>query len=840
MRFNRILEVPSSDPEVARRAQLLNICILAVGAAALVLAVFNAIQFSLTGDAIARSLMMFGIIGFAGSLLAYILNKRHWYRPAGYLFLMLIVYIITSATQPAQYLFEGSTILAYVLPIIMASVVLEPWSSFLITTVIAVVLFAVARGAGIYNNPTAETLVTMYMLAMVAWLSARSLNQALNQAREHATELRKINLELDKRVAERTTDLQEANQRLTQAVQREHSESNKNQTILEGIADGVIVFDADRHAIVANPAVEAMFDLPRRQIIGAEISKLIEMSENSEARRAVNAAFSRQIREPARFNFPLGAQIIAAILALVDLPNEGKGVVAVLHDITKEVEADRAKSEFVSTVSHELRTPLTSIKGYTDLLYMNAVGELNEEQKKFLYIIKVNADRLTALLTDLLDISRVETGRIRLDMKEVFMDEIVNDVVASLQPEIQRKGLHLTVNITPGMQPVRGDRGRIVQIMNNLLSNAYRYTPAGGIITVGVSQSDSMLRVDVTDTGIGISPKDQARLFARFYRADDPRVREISGTGLGLAITRMFVELHGGRIWVQSELNKGSTFTFVLPTIRSEARPAPATEVAPAANKVGPKRKVLVVEDDQSISELIRHHLMSAGYEVAAVGLGREVIPKVRSWRPDMLTLDVLLPDMDGFEVLRELKASPDMANVPVIVLSVLHDRENGLQLGAADYLTKPIRGKDLLESVERALGEMEEAKGRTILVVDDEPDVRRWLRDALAVHGFRVTEAGDGQEAMEQVARERPDLILLDLKMPRMDGYTALKQLKNDRAKADIPIVVLTASSINKERDEMRLLDMGAKRFLTKPIGVDELVGEIEQQLAAKVKAKE
>jgi CheY-like chemotaxis protein len=231
---------------------------------------------------------------------------------------------------------------------------------------------------------------------------------------------------------------------------------------------------------------------------------------------------------------------------------------------------------------------------------------------------------------------------------------------------------------------------------------------------------------------------------------------------------------------------------------------------------------------------------MSAGYEVAAVGLGREVIPKVRSWRPDMLTLDVLLPDMDGFEVLRELKASPDMANVPVIVLSVLHDRENGLQLGAADYLTKPIRGKELLDSVERALGELAGAKGRSILVVDDEPDVRRWLRDALGVHGFRVAEAGDGQAAMEQVERERPDLILLDLKMPRMDGYTALKQLKSDPGKADIPIVVLTASSINKERDEMRLLDMGAKRFLTKPIAVDELVGEIEQQLAAKVKAKE
>ena len=348
------------------------------------------------------------------------------------------------------------------------------------------------------------------------------------------------------------------------------------------------------------------------------------------------------------------------------------------------------------------------------------------------------------------------------------------------------------------------------------------------------------MRVDVADTGIGIAPKDQAKLFQRFYRADDPRVREVSGTGLGLAITRMFVELHGGKVWVQSELNKGSTFTFILPTVQPlVGREASLGPGLATAQPSGSKRKILVVEDDQNVAELIRYHLEGDHYQVAVVGRGREVMPSVLTDPPDMITLDVLLPDMDGFEILRELKESPVTARIPVIVLSVLHDRETGLQMGAADYLTKPIRGQDLVESVKRAFGALEEAKGQEILVVDDEPDVRRWLRDALKVCGFRVAEAGDGLEALQQVARSRPDLILLDLKMPRMDGYTVIKKLKSNKAMCDIPVVVLTASSISKEQDKLHLLDMGAKRFLTKPISIEMLVAEIQQQLAAQVQTE-
>ncbi len=829
--INHLLEVRSDDPETGRRARLLNVCLLAVGVAAAVLLVVNLADYTFSGDELARRLAAYAALSLLGSAGIYWLNRHGRHRPAGYLFLALIILIITFATRPAIYLFEGSTILAYVLPIIMASVILEPWTSFAVTTVIAVLLLVAAKTAGLADEPSPETIATLYMLAVVAWLSARSLSQALRRTHDRATDLRQMNEELDRRVAERTQDLQQINRQLEDALQRERAESSKNQAILESIADGVIVFDHERRAIIANPAVAGIMGQPVDQLLGRTIHELVGVTEESETGAQIATAFAPDASAPVRLTFPVGAQIIAASLAPVFLSGESiRGVAAVFHDVTKEVEADRAKSEFVSTVSHELRTPLTSIKGYADLLYMGAVGAPNDEQRRFLQIIKSNADRLTALLSDLLDISRIETGRIRLDLRDIALADVVSDVVASLMPEIRNKGLQISLDIAPDLPLVRGDRSRLVQVMNNLLSNAYRYTPAGGQIRVSVSQTNDTLRVDVSDTGIGISLKDQAKLFQRFHRADDPRVREVSGTGLGLAITKMFVELHGGRIWVESQLNKGSTFTFVLPAIR----PPEAAAKAPA--RPAKRRRVLVVEDDDNIADLIRHHLEGDDYQVMVEARGQNVLPRVLADHPDVITLDILLPDMDGFDVLRQLKDDPATAGIPVIVLSVLQDHASGLRLGAADYLTKPIRGEDLLRSVRRAFGELQPHERPTILVVDDEPDVRQWLRDALTMHGFHVAEAVDGIDALTQVRRTAPRLILLDLKMPRLDGYGVIKRLKADPATSHIPIVVLTAVAISRESEKVRLLDMGATRFLTKPISVESLVAEIREQLAAAI----
>jgi len=586
----------------------------------------------------------------------------------------------------------------------------------------------------------------------------------------------------------------------------------------ESTPDALVILDDNRTVVWGNGPAWGLFS-NGEPAVGKSFIALVRDYELNQAVLDAVAGHRPMMRQ---------AAVGDRMLRIWATPVEGLGGVAVaIEDATELQRLGRARRDFIA---NELRTPLTSIKGYADLLYMGAVGAPNDEQRRFLQIIKSNADRLTALLSDLLDISRIETGRIRLDLRDIALADVVSDVVASLMPEIRNKGLQISLDIAPDLPLVRGDRSRLVQVMNNLLSNAYRYTPAGGQIRVSVSQTNDTLRVDVSDTGIGISLKDQAKLFQRFHRADDPRVREVSGTGLGLAITKMFVELHGGRIWVESQLNKGSTFTFVLPAIR----PPEAAAKAPA--RPAKRRRVLVVEDDDNIADLIRHHLEGDDYQVMVEARGQNVLPRVLADHPDVITLDILLPDMDGFDVLSQLKDDPATAGIPVIVLSVLQDRASGLRLGAADYLTKPIRGEDLLRSVRRAFGELQPHERPTILVVDDEPDVRQWLRDALTMHGFHVAEAVDGIDALTQVRRTAPRLILLDLKMPRLDGYGVIKRLKADPATSHIPIVVLTAVAISRESEKVRLLDMGATRFLTKPISVESLVAEIREQLAAAI----
>ncbi|HIP95729.1 MAG TPA: hypothetical protein EYH32_00755, partial [Anaerolineae bacterium] len=261
--------------------------------------------------------------------------------------------------------------------------------------------------------------------------------------------------------------------------------------------------------------------------------------------------------------------ISAHFAPILDEEGECQGVVTVLRDITREREVAQAKSEFVSIVAHELRTPMTSIKGYADLILSGAAGPISETQAQFLQVIRTNVERLAALVGDLLDISRIEARRVKFDMRPLRMDEVARDVIASLQGEIARRNLELEVDIPPHLPLVQGDRNRIVQVLTNLVSNAYKYTPPGGRITLALHHTNGELQVDVSDTGIGIAPTDLDRVFERFYRADHELVRQQTGTGLGLPIAKSIVEMHGGRIWVESELGKGSTFSFSLPVVET-------------------------------------------------------------------------------------------------------------------------------------------------------------------------------------------------------------------------------------------------------------------------------
>jgi PAS domain S-box-containing protein len=393
---------------------------------------------------------------------------------------------------------------------------------------------------------------------------------AINNARLFK-ELEEHKATLEERVRERTEEL-------ASALRHQEIEADKTRTIVESIADGVIVFDANHKVIMVNPTAERMLNLPVPIVWGQDLRDLIEETDEAFGREAtltiltvLSALISSRERleagEPlTQTRFQIGERTIAASFTSVALTDEGPfNVVAVFRDITKEAEIDRMKSEFLSMAAHELRAPMTSIKGYGDMLLLGLAGEYNERQKQFLDTIKANVDRVLEIVNEFSDVSRLESGALKLDAKPLDIDNLISEVIVSLQPQIKAKEINLTVEVPPDLPQVWGDRTRIIQILTNLVTNAYKYTPEGGQIAITTQRVDDSVQVNVADTGIGVAPQDQEKLFTRFFRADHPGVRRVAGTGLGLSITKSIVQMHGGRIWVESQLGKGSTFSFTLP-----------------------------------------------------------------------------------------------------------------------------------------------------------------------------------------------------------------------------------------------------------------------------------
>jgi len=622
-------------------------------------------------------------------------------------------------------------------------------------------------------------------------------------------------------------------QELGQMLRHQQEESTKSQSILTSIADGVVVNGADGQTILVNPAAERILGTPGEQLLGRDFTVLFSVfgeqgkDEAVAAMEALLSASASDVHKPYKMILEIDNRVIHAHLSPVRTQRDDfLGVVTILRDVTKEVEADRAKSEFVSNVSHELRTPMTAIKGYTDLLYAGAVGPINDDQQRFLGIIRNNADRLTALINDLLDISRVETGRVRFEPRPVQIGDVIADVVNALAVPAEAKQQTLTYEVVGGLPEIMGDRDRLNQVITNLVANAIHYTPEGGEIEVRSYPVEGAVRVDVRDTGIGIAPDDLGHIFERFYRADDPLVQEAAGTGLGLSIVKMFVEMHGGRVWVESEVGKGSTFTIILPV--------PA-QVEEEDRRVAPRlmartRTILVVDDDADVAKLVKMQLESNGYRVAVLGRGGSVVAWAEKKRPDLIILDLILPDlegMDGTSVLRDLKSNAATADIPVIVMTIAQDDGTAWSLGIADYLTKPVESEELLRSVEQALT----WQGR-VLVVEDDPDTVGLLSTAMRRIGFTSLVAANGYEALALARRYRPDLILLDLRLPGMDGYEALTHLKRDVVTQTIPIIAVSAHVVNTDQERKRLIALGATSFLPKPFSVEDLLNEVEAAL--------
>ena len=449
--------------------------------------------------------------------------------------------------------------------------------------------------------------------------------------------------------------------------------------------------------------------------------------------------------------------------------------------------ASAAKSDFLAAMSHELRTPLNAIIGFSELLVEGDADDADPATvKSYAEHIHGSGLHLLELVNDVLDLARVEAGRLDLKPIQFPLHELVRQTVSTMQPLADQKQQRLVVNVAE--VSLEADPSRIRQIVLNLLSNAVKFTDQGGEIRVSVEQGprDDVV-LTVTDTGHGIPAADLSRIFEAFQQADsgDMKTRH-EGTGLGLALTRQLVEAHDGKIHVASEVGVGSTFTVRLPL----HRPTETTE-APPVLPPG-QASVLVIEDDPAAQELLRVHLEGAGYGVVATASGRQALAWLTRMRPDAVILDIMLPDLDGWEILQRLKADPATRSVPVMVVSIVDDRELGLALGAIDYLVKPVSRELLLEAIGRLTFTTKvRTRTVTVLVIDGDRDALSRYRHALEPEGFRVIAALDAASGRQRAVEEKPDLILLDALLPDGDGFELTSELRKDPATATIPIWV-------------------------------------------------
>ncbi len=634
--------------------------------------------------------------------------------------------------------------------------------------------------------------------------------------------------------------IREQTERLGMMLRTQQIESVKSQAILEGIADGVMVADANGRVTLFNKAAERILSVKRSQAMGRMLDDILGLYGSQAREWLVQVQAWRE--DPKTYEsggflaerLELERRIISVHLSpVISGAHEFLGTVSVFRDVTAEVEADRAKSEFVSTVSHELRTPMTAVKGYVDLMLMGTTGTLTEMQERFLSVIKSNADRLTSLVNDLLDLSRIETGKIVLSPQVLDMKPLIEQAVLTITPRAREKGLRVRAILPSALPQVYADPDRLAQVLTNLLANAYKYTPLGGDVTVHAYVREAMLHLAIADTGIGIAHEDQARIFERFYRVDDPLVQEESGTGLGLTITTSLIRMQGGDIFLRSEPGEGSIFTFTVPL--AEGEPTEPIGDPPEDFGLPISATIMVVDDDEEVANLLRLTLGKEGRQILIAGTGEEALHMAREQHPDLISLDIRLPDLDGWEVLQLLKRDPQTADIPVVIVSVVADRQRGLELGAEEHLTKPIEGEELLEVVEQLL-----SRKATVLVADSDPAQLGQLRTGLQGQGMIVRTVVRGDHVLRLAHSLQPMLIVLDAELREMDGYQVLRELRENSRTHHIPVLFKGRAEEAGGAALEPLEESASLRVMTPPFSTEALVGEVVELVNGKTGTKE
>ncbi len=476
--------------------------------------------------------------------------------------------------------------------------------------------------------------------------------------------------------------------------------------------------------------------------------------------------------------------------------------------------ASQHKSEFLASMSHELRTPLNAIIGFSEVLTERMFGELNERQEEYLNDILSSGRHLLSLINDILDLSKVEAGQMELELGIFSLTEALENGLTMIRERAANHGIELSLDVDPALDLVEADERKVKQIVFNLLSNAVKFTPDGGQVEVAARIVDGAVQVAVRDSGIGIAPEDQDRVFEEFRQVGQSMRRQ-EGTGLGLALVRRFVELHGGQIALQSEVGVGSTFAFTLPNaLANLPTGAPPDSVvpttlaaplpdAPAWQPGSAQPTVLVIEDDPASVNLLKLYLAAADFDVAVARDGATGLELARRLQPACIILDIVLPQLDGWDVLAHAKQDPTLQSIPIVVVSMIDERGKGFALGAAEYIVKPLRSDALLGTIRRLVRTA--SRPATVLAVDDDPLAIALIRAALEPEGYTILAATGGAEAIDLARQVQPDLIILDLVMPEVNGFAVVEELRKDASTVDIPIVVLT-SKMMTPADKARL----------------------------------
>jgi signal transduction histidine kinase/DNA-binding response OmpR family regulator len=487
--------------------------------------------------------------------------------------------------------------------------------------------------------------------------------------------------------------------------------------------------------------------------------------------------------------------------------------------------ASALKDRFLASVSHELRTPMTVILGFTGALLKGGQGNLNAQQRESLGRVQRNARLLLGLINDVLDISKIESGKIEIERQPVGLAALARQIEADYGDAARSKGLSLRAEAASGLDSVTSDSARVLQIVSNLVGNALKFTERGSITVRFEPRENDRWAIIVSDTGIGIPEDEQDAIFDEFRQGEAAEHRGRGGTGLGLAIVKKLASVLGGTVSVESERAKGSRFTVVLPRELPPDTPAvtPASEPVAWPATARRRRSVLIVDDDEGVRRLLAYELQPLGVEVLEAADGRSAIEIATAETPDAILLDVLMPGPDGWATLRSLKESPETRNIPVVILSVVENRAYGLSLGAFDYLVKPVGVAQLLDTLSRA-GVL--ASRGHLLVVDDEADVRELLTQGLVSAGYRVQAAEGGAEALEAMTQDPPSAVLLDLMMRPPDGFEVLCRMREDPALRSIPVVIVTAKDLTAK--ESAELTGSAHHVIRKGSDPTRLVAEV------------